>query len=67
MGALTSGQNFPFLEINEKGSNPRPNLGGLLNIPTSLPRGQTNLRPELAFSTAPDNLCGSKMANYMSE
>jgi hypothetical protein len=28
---------------------------GLLNVPASLPRGQTNLRPELAFWTVPDN------------
>jgi hypothetical protein len=28
---------------------------GVLNVPASLPRGQTNLRPELAFWTVPDN------------
>jgi len=28
---------------------------GLLNVPTCLPRGPSNLRPELAFSTVPDN------------
>jgi hypothetical protein len=28
---------------------------GLVNVPTSLPRGQDNLRPERAFSTVLDN------------
>lgn len=37
------------------GIEPTSERWGLLNAPTSLPRGQTNLRPELAFSTVPDN------------
>ena len=37
------------------GIEPTSEPWGLLNIPTSLPRGQTNLHPELAFSTVPDN------------
>jgi hypothetical protein len=37
------------------GIEPTSEPWGLLNVPTSLPRGQTNLRPELAFSTVPDD------------
>jgi hypothetical protein len=35
------------------GIEPTSEPWGLVNVPTSLPRGQTNLRPELAFLTVP--------------
>ena len=41
--------------VGAVGIEPMSEPWGLQNVPTSIPRGQTNPRPELPFSTVPDS------------
>ena len=41
--------------VGAVGIEPTSEPWGLQNVPTSIPRGQTNPRPELPFSTVPDS------------